>query len=150
MKAWPVTVNHYPYGPEYSYYIYTVQCGRNCAVCRHLAARRDLRKDKRYVVLLDPWRCQLFEQKRISPIKFPPLDGCEKFALIDELRAKNMTPLEKLYARKYTRKYYRDVLKWYYGVSGIKLSWRKYLFCGEFANIILRYERHRYSRNNWK
>lgn len=60
-----------------------------CLLCIHCSARRDLRRDKRSIVLLEHWKCLLDRRER----------GCRSYRRIPELRARNMTPLERAYRR---------------------------------------------------
>ena len=62
-----------------------------CIICRHWTSRRDLRKDKRYIVELEHGKCNLQKEWHT----------CNRFCKIPELRGKNMTINEKLYDISY-------------------------------------------------
>lgn len=105
---------------------------RDCLVCKHFTAARDLRKDKRYVVCLDKGHCRLGET----------LDKCSKFEKIDALRGRNMTITEKCYARLFTRKFLNEVLQWYHGNPQLRFRRDDYAPT-EFAGMISAYLRFR-------
>ena len=83
-----------------------------CLICQHWTSRRDLRKDKRYIVELEHGRCSLQKECR----------RCNSFHKIPELRGKNMTINEKLYARMYTKTFLRKVHTRYYQLPCEELS----------------------------
>ena len=77
---------------------------RSCLLCIHYTARRDLRQDKRCIVPLEKGSCRLDH----TP------ESCSSYERLPELRARNMTPLERVYHRMYTRKQLRRLLAQYY------------------------------------
>ena len=83
-----------------------------CLICQHWTSRRDLRKDKRYIVELEHGKCRLQKECRT----------CTSFHKIPELRAKNMTINEKLYARMYTKTFLCKVHSRYYQLLNEELS----------------------------
>ena len=83
-----------------------------CLICQHWTSRRDLRKDKRYIVELEHGKCRLQHE----------LCSCKSFQKIPELRGKNMTINEKLYARMYTKTFLRKVHARYYQLPNEELS----------------------------
>ena len=78
---------------------------RCCLLCIHYTARRDLRQDKRFIVPLEKGDCRLGCTE----------ESCSGYERLPELRARNMTPLERVYHRMYTRKELRRRLAQYYG-----------------------------------
>ena len=76
---------------------------KNCLICKHFTAPRDLRQEKRYVVQIDVGFCRLGED----------IKTCTKFEKIDELRGKNLTILQKVYFHCFTRRFLNRVVKWY-------------------------------------
>ena len=95
----PVTVAQYPKSEIPERYIRIRDLKELCLICQHWTSRRDLRKDKRYIVELEHGNCRLKHE----------LCSCKSFQKIPELRAKNMTINEKLYARMYTKTFLRKV-----------------------------------------
>ena len=96
-----VTVAAYP--PSKIPEVYYPARGLNrrvCLLCIHYTARRDLRQNKRYIVPLEKGGCRLEH----------PVEHCISYARIPELRARNMTPLERVYHHMYTRKQLRRLL----------------------------------------
>ena len=87
---------------------------RSCLLCIHYTARRDLRQDKRYIVLLEKGGCKLGRT----------LECCASYERIPELRARNMTPLERAYHRMYTRKQLQQLFARYYDDQQLKLDIR--------------------------
>ena len=83
-----------------------------CLICQHWTSCRDLRKDKRYIVELEHGRCSLQKECR----------SCNSFHKLPELRGKNMTINEKLYARMYTKNFLRKVHTRYYQLPCEELS----------------------------
>ncbi len=83
-----------------------------CLICQHRTSRRDLRKDKRYIVELEQGKCRLQYE----------LCTCKSFQKIPELCGKNMTINEKLYARMYTKTFLRKVHARYYQLPNEELS----------------------------
>ena len=94
-----ITVAQYPKSEIPERYIRIRDLKRACIICQHWTSRRDLRKDKRYIVELEPGKCRLQKE----------LPNCRSFLKLPELRAKNMTINEKLYARMYTKTFLRKV-----------------------------------------
>ena len=111
----PVTVGAYPPSeiPEH-YYPTRGLAARSCLLCVHCSARRDLRQDKRFIVLLESWNCRLGHAETT----------CRSYERLPELRARNMTPLERVYHRMYTRKQLRQLLARYCGDRQLKLDLR--------------------------
>ena len=100
---------------------------RCCLLCTHYSARRDLRQDKRYIVQLEKGGCKLGRT----------LECCASYERIPELRARNMTPLERAYHRMYTRKQLRRLLARHYGDQQLELDVRAArLMPWELADII--------------
>ena len=99
-----ITVAEYPPSQIPERYIRISELKRACIICQHWTSRRDLRKDKRYIVELEHGKCRLQHE----------LCSCKSFQKIPELRAKNMTINEKLYARMYTKTFLRKVHTRYY------------------------------------
>ena len=123
-----VTVAAYPQSeiPEVYYPTRGIKC-RSCLLCIHYTARRDLRRDKRYIVPLEKGGCKLGRT----------LECCASYERIPELRARNMTPLERAYHRMYTRKQLRQLLARYYRDQQLKLDIRAVrLAPWELADII--------------
>ncbi len=123
-----VTVAAYPQPeiPERYYPTRNLNC-RCCLLCIHYTARRDLRRDKRFIVPLEQGRCRLGWT----------LERCASYERIPELRARNMTPLERAYHRMYTRKQLRKLLARHYGDQQLKLDARSArLMPWELADII--------------
>ena len=94
-----ITVAEYPQSQIPERYIRIRDLKRACIICRHWTSRRDLRQDKRYIVELEKGLCSLQKDCR----------SCNSFHKIPELRGKNMTINEKLYARMYTKTFLRKV-----------------------------------------
>ena len=107
-----ITVAEYPQSQIPERYIRIRELKRACIICRHWTSRRDLRKDKRYIVELEHGRCSLQKECR----------SCNSFHKIPELRGKNMTINEKLYARMYTKTFLRKVQKNYARLTNEELS----------------------------
>ena len=84
----------------------TRNCGRCCLLCRHWTAPRDLRQERRYLVVLANGHCRLGETTCVEGRSLKSLqqeghvcqNSCPKFEKIPELRAKNMTEQERKYA----------------------------------------------------
>jgi len=96
-----VTVAAYP--PSKIPEVYYPTRGLNrccCLLCIHYTARRDLRQNKRYIVPLEKGCCRL----ELAA------ENCVSYERIPELRARNMTLLERVYHRMYTRKQLRRLL----------------------------------------
>jgi hypothetical protein len=94
-----ITVGKYPPSQIIERYIYIRSLQKAYIICQHWTSRRDLRKEKRYSVELEHGKCSLE----------PKLCSCKSFQKIPELRGKNMTIEEKLYARMYTKTFLRQV-----------------------------------------
>ena len=108
----PVTVARYPKSEIPECYIRIRDLKELCLICQHWTSRRDLRKDKRYIVNLEHGKCSLQKECR----------SCNSFHKIPELRGKNMTINEKLYARMYTKTFLRKVHTRYYQLTNEELS----------------------------
>ena len=108
----PVTVAQYPKSEIPERYMRIRELKELCLICQHWTSRRDLRKDKRYIVELEHGRCSLQKECR----------SCNSFHKIPELRGKNMTINEKLYARMYTKTFLRKVHIRYYQLPNEELS----------------------------
>ena len=107
-----ITVAQYPKSEIPERYIRIRDLKELCLICQHWTSRRDLRKDKRYIVELEHGKCRLQHE----------LCSCKSFRKIPELRGKNMTINEKLYARMYTKTFLRKVHTRYYQLSNEELS----------------------------
>ena len=107
-----ITVAEYPQSQIPERYIRIRDLKRACIICQHWTSRRDLRKDKRYIVELEHGKCSLQKDCR----------SCNSFHKIPELRGKNMTINEKLYARMYTKTFLRKVHTRYYQLPCEELS----------------------------
>jgi hypothetical protein len=107
-----ITVAKYPKSETKERYIRIQDIKELCLICQHWTSRRDLRKDKRYIVELEHGKCRL--QKELCE--------CKSFQKIPELRGKNMTINEKLYARMYTKIFLRKVHSRYYQLPNEELS----------------------------
>ena len=108
----PVTVAQYPKSEIPERYIRIRDLKELCLICQHWTSRRDLRKDKRYIVELEHGKCSLQKEYR----------SCNSFHKLPELRGKNMTINEKLYARMYTKTFLRKVHTRYYQLPNEELS----------------------------
>ena len=81
--------------------------GRCCLVCRHWTAPRDLRQERRRLVVLEKGNCRLGERMCVEGHSIGELQhwphscrhACQKFEKIAELRARNMTLLQRSYAK---------------------------------------------------
>ena len=107
-----ITVAGYPHSQIPERYIRIRDLKRACIICQHWTNRRDLRQDKRYIVELEKGLCKLQKECR----------SCNSFHKIPELRGKNMTINEKLYARMYTKTFLRKVHSRYYRLPNEELS----------------------------
>ena len=108
----PITVAQYPKSEIPERYIRIRDLKELCLICQHWTSRRDLRQDKRYIVELDHGKCSLQKECR----------SCKSFQKIPELRGKNMTINEKLYAKMYTKTFLRKVHARYYQLPNEELS----------------------------
>ena len=108
-KPGVITENNYvemPDGPFFHYHS-TRNRGRCCLVCRHWTAPRDLRQERRFIVVLANGHCRLgettcVEGRSLHGLQHEPhtcKHTCPKFEKIPELRARNMTLLQMAYAR---------------------------------------------------
>lgn len=114
-KTPQITVAAYP--PSQIPEVYYPTRGLNrrlCLLCIHYTAHRDLRQDKRYIVPLEKGSCRLDH----TP------ERCPSYERLPELRARNMTPLERVYHRMYTRRQLRQLLARYCGDRQLKLDLR--------------------------
>ena len=107
-----ITVAQYPKSEIPERYIRIRDLKKACIICQHWTSRRDLRKDKRYIVELEHGNCRSHHE----------LCSCKSFQKIPELRGKNMTINEKLYARLYTKTFLRKVHTRYYQLPNEELS----------------------------
>lgn len=105
-----ITENSYEklYGKDFvPHYHRTCYRGRCCLLCRHWTAPRDLRQERRYLVVLGNGHCRLGETTCVEGHSLQNLqhdhhscrNTCPKFEKIPELLAKNMTLLQRAYAR---------------------------------------------------
>ena len=108
----PITVSQYPPSEILERYIRIRDLQKACIICRHWTSRRDLRKDKRYIVELEHGKCNLQKEWHT----------CNSFCKIPELRGKNMTINEKLYAGMYTKTFLRKLHTRYNQLSNEELS----------------------------
>ena len=103
-----ITENNYveePNGPFFHYHS-TQNRGRCCLVCRHWTAPRDLRQERRRLVILANGHCRLGERTCVEGRSLHNLQhephacshACPKFEKIPELRARNMTEQQRRYA----------------------------------------------------
>ena len=107
-----ITIAKYPKSETIERYIRIRDLKELCLICQHWTSRRDLRKDKRYIVELEHGNCRLQHE----------LCSCKSFQKIPELRGKNMTINEKLYAKMYTKTFLRKVHPHYYQLPNEELS----------------------------
>ena len=108
----PITVAQHPKSAIPERYIRIRDLKELCLICQHWTSRRDLRKDERYIVELEHGNCRLQHK----------LYSCKSLQKIPELRSKNMTINEKLYARMYTKTFLRKVHALYYQLPNEELS----------------------------
>ena len=108
-KPGVITENNFvekPDGPFFHYHS-TQNRGRCCLLCRHWTAPRDLRQERRWLVVLANGHCRLGETTCVEGRSIRALQrgphacrhACPKFEKIPELRARNMTLLQRSYAR---------------------------------------------------
>ena len=108
-KPGVITENNYvemPDGPFFHYHS-TQDRSRCCLVCRHWTAPRDLRQERRWLVVLENGHCRFGERMCVEGHSIGELQhwphscrhACPKFEKIAELRARNMTLLQGSYAR---------------------------------------------------
>ena len=94
-----------PDGPPFRYHS-TQNRGRCCLVCRHWTAPRDLRQERQWLVVLANGHCRFGERTCVEGRSLHVLQqdphicrhNCPKFEKIPELRARNMTLLQRTYA----------------------------------------------------
>ena len=107
-KPGVITENNYvemPDGPFFHYHS-TRNRGRCCLVCKHWTAPRDLRQERRWLVVLAKGHCRLGERTCVEGRSLRVLQqephtcrhACPRFEKIPELRARNMTLLQRAYA----------------------------------------------------
>ena len=104
-KLGKITENTYTECEPLAYHS-TLNRGRCCLLCRHWTAPRDLRQERRYIVVLANGRCRLGEATCVEGRSLRDLQqephacthACPKFEKIPELRAKNMTGQQHRYA----------------------------------------------------
>jgi hypothetical protein len=105
-KLGKITENTYTESVPLAYHS-TLNRGRCCLLCRHWTAPRDLRQERRYLVILENGHCRLNERTCVEGHPIGELQreqhvcrhACPKFEKIPELRAKSMTLLQRSYAR---------------------------------------------------
>ncbi len=110
---------------------------RQCLACVHFTGVRELVKSKRYIRKLGEGKCTLGNIQ----------NNCQKFEIMPELKAENMTILEKVYARKFSKSYLEKVVKKYYNDPNAEFSYEKF-YAEKLANIIAWYLNE--NRDNWK
>lgn len=118
------------------YWSSALATNRECLVCAHYTGAREFVKSKRYIRKLSEGKCALGCLQR----------DCQKFEIMPELKAENMTILEKVYARKYSRIYLEKVVKEYYNAPNAKFNYNNF-YAGKLANIIAWYQ-HNQNPNN--
>ncbi len=106
-KPGVITENAYQEGQDgHLFYHSTRNRGRCCLLCRHWTAPRDLRQERRYIVVLANGHCRLGERTCVEGRTLRALQRephacrhiCPKFEKIPELRAKSMTEQQRRYA----------------------------------------------------
>ncbi len=99
-----ITENAYQEGKDKSlFYHSTRNRGRCCILCRHWTAPRDLRQERRYIVVLANGHCRFGEMTCVEGRSLRSLQQephacrhiCPKFEKIPELKAKNMTEQQR-------------------------------------------------------
>ena len=102
-----ITENAYQEGQDkFLFYHSTRNRGRCCLLCKHWTAPRDLRQERRYIVVLANGHCRLGERTCVEGRSLRALQqephacshACPKFEKIPELRARNMTGQQRRYA----------------------------------------------------
>ncbi len=104
-KPGKITENTFTESEPLAYHS-TENRGRCCLVCRHWTAPRDLRQERRYIVVLANGHCRLgettcVEGRSLRVLQHEPhacTHACPKFEKIPELMAKNMTGQQHRYA----------------------------------------------------
>ncbi len=103
---------------------------RQCLACAHFTGSRELIQSKRHIRQLGEGKCALGNTQ----------NNCQKFEVMPELKAKNMTILEKVYARKFSKSYLEKVVKKYYNDPNAKFDYNKF-YAEKLANIIADYQK---------
>lgn len=70
-------------------------------MCAHYTGDRELIQCKRWIKELQEGTCKFNENRH----------ACRRFELMEELKNKNMTILEKVYARRFTASYLGEAIK---------------------------------------
>ena len=121
---------------EKCYRPFEMASGRECLVCAHYTGARELIQCKRWIKELKKGDCKLKENSHV----------CRRFELMEELKNKNMTILEQVYAQKFTKSYLEKALKKYYNGPNANCG---NISAEKLANIIAWYQKKR-SLNNRK
>ena len=100
---------------------------RECLVCVHYTGIRELIQCKRWIKELKRGACKLKKNRH----------ACRRFELMEELKSKNMTILEKVYAQKFTKSYLEKILKKYYNDPNANCG---NISAEKLANIIAWYQ----------
>ena len=109
---------------------------RGCLVCAHYTGDRELIQCKRWIKELQEGTCK-FNENRYA---------CRRFELMEELKNKNMTILEKVYARRFTASYLGEAIKKYYNDSNAKFNYDN-ISAEKLAKVIVWYQKNRGSNN---
>lgn len=109
---------------------------RGCLVCAHYTGARELIQCKRWIKELQEGTCKFNENRH----------ACRRFELMEELKNKNMTILEKVYARRFTASYLREVIKKYYNDPNAKFNYDN-ISAEKLAKIIVWYQKNRGSNS---
>ncbi len=123
-----ITIASYRKSQIPEYYHPVRNAGRFCLICSYYTAACDLRQDKRYIVPLEHGQCRLKKN----------IESCRSFTRIPELRGRNMTVLEKMYANHYTKKFLRKVVCDYFGDPDAVYIPRRFSR-EDYANMIRKY-----------
>ena len=107
---------------------------RGCLVCAHYTGARELIQCKRWIKELQEGTCKFNENRH----------ACRRFELMEELKNKNMTILEKVYAQKFTKSYLEKILKKYYNDPNANCG---NISAEKLANIIAWYQNERDSNS---
>ncbi len=107
------------------YWSSALATNRECLACAHYIGTREFVKSKRYIRKLGEGKCALGNIQ----------NNCQKFEIMPELKAENMTILEKVYARKFSKSYLERVVKKYYNDPNAKFDYDKF-YAEKLANII--------------
>ena len=117
----PISENIYSEAPgSYQEYHPTRNRGRCCLLCQHWTGFRELRQEKRHLLVVSEGQCRLnqvsclptFQELQENPHLCE--HKCPKFEKIPELRAKNMTVRQRLYANMYSKTFLTNALRWNY------------------------------------